>query len=191
MSQGKAYSQDLRWRAVFSGLSYEEVGKLLYMSSRSVRRYTEKYFTTGTVEPANQRHGPTPLLTDFEQLTVLQLLLDNPSMFLDEIQRELYDVTGTVVHVSTICRTVHRLGMTRQKLRYVALQQSMDQCIMFMADISMFEPKMIVWLDETGSDCRNSVRAYGYGLRPPLQTIDQASHRSCEQLIQSFLFLLK
>ena len=86
-------------------------------------------------------------------------------MFLDEIQRELYDVTGTVVHVSTICRTVHRLGMTRQKLRYVALQQSMDQRIMFMADISMFEPEMIVWLDETGSDHRNSVRAYGYGLR--------------------------
>ena len=36
---------------------------------------------------------------------------------------------------------------------------------MFMADISMFEPEMIVWLDETGSDRRNSIRAYGYGLR--------------------------
>ena len=35
---------------------------------------------------------------------------------------------------------------------------------MFMANISMFEPDMIVWLDETGSDHRNSVRAYGYGL---------------------------
>lgn len=86
-------------------------------------------------------------------------------MYVDEIQRELYDFTGTVVHISTICRTVHRLGMTRQKLRYVALQQSVDQWVMFMADISMVEPEMIVWLDETGSDCRNSIRAYGYGLR--------------------------
>ena len=86
-------------------------------------------------------------------------------MYLDEIQRELYDFTGTVVHISTICRTVHRLGMTRQKLRYVALQQSVDQRVMFMADISMFEPEMIVWLDKTGSDRRNSIRAYGYGLR--------------------------
>lgn len=130
-----------------------------------MRRYTEKYYTTGTVEPANQRHGPPRILTDFEQLTVLQLLLDNPNMYLDEIQRELYDFTGTVAHISTICRTVHRLGMTRQKLRYVALQQSVDQRVMFMADISMFEPEMIVWLDETGSDRRNSTRAYGYGLR--------------------------
>ena len=86
-------------------------------------------------------------------------------MYLEEIQRELYDFTGTVVHISTICRTVHRLGMTRQKLRYVALQQSVDQRVIFMADISMFEPEMIVWLDETGSDRRNSIRAYGYGLR--------------------------
>ena len=168
MSKGKAYSQDLRWRAVwlhvFNGFNYEEVGNLLCMSSRSVRRYTEKSFTIGTVEPASQRHGPTPLLTDFEQLTVLQLLLDNPNMFLDEIQKELYDITGTIAHISTICRTVHRLGMTRQKLRYVALQQSMDQRVVFMADISMFHPEMIVWLDETGSDRRNSVRAYGYGL---------------------------
>ena len=38
------------------------------------------------------------ILTDFEQLTVLQLLLDNPNMYLDEIQREVYDFTGTVVH---------------------------------------------------------------------------------------------
>ena len=92
MSQGKAYSDDLRWRAVwlhiFSGLDNEEVRKLLYMSSRSVRRYTEKYYTTSTVRPANQRHGPPRILTYFEQLTVLQLLLD-----IDEIQRELYDFT--------------------------------------------------------------------------------------------------
>ena len=34
-----------------------------------------------------------------------------------------------------------------------------------MLDISMFDPEMIVWLNETGSDRRYGVRAYGYGLR--------------------------
>ena len=33
-----------------------------------------------------------------------------------------------------------------------------------MLDISMFDPEMIVWIDEMGSDCRNSVRTNGYGL---------------------------
>ena len=65
------------------------------------------YYTTGTVEPTNQRHGPPRILTNFEQLTVLQLLLDNPNMYLDKIERELYGFTGTDVHISTIYRTVH------------------------------------------------------------------------------------
>lgn len=86
-------------------------------------------------------------------------------MFIDDLQQELANVTGTLVHISTTCRTIHSLGMTRQKLRQIALQQSLDQRALFMLDITMFDPEMIVWLDETGSDQRNSVRAYGYGLR--------------------------
>ncbi len=34
-----------------------------------------------------------------------------------------------------------------------------------MDEISVFEPHMLVWVDETGSDRRNSVRSYGYSLR--------------------------
>ena len=34
-----------------------------------------------------------------------------------------------------------------------------------MAEISFLDSNMLVWLDETGSDRRNSIRKYGYGLR--------------------------
>ena len=34
-----------------------------------------------------------------------------------------------------------------------------------MAEISVFEPHMLVWVDETGSDQRNSIPTYGYSLR--------------------------
>ena len=33
-----------------------------------------------------------------------------------------------------------------------------------MADVSLFDPQMLVWVDETGSDRRNSIRSYGYSL---------------------------
>jgi hypothetical protein len=33
-----------------------------------------------------------------------------------------------------------------------------------MADISIYDPKMFIWLDETGCD-RNTLRKYGYSLR--------------------------
>ena len=135
------------------------------MSSRSVRRYVEAFYTSVNVDSAHHRHGPLPILDQFEQLMVLQSLLDNPSMFLDELQQELANITGTDVHISTICRTIHHLGITRQRLRQIALQQNLDQRALFMLDISMFDPEMIVWIDEMGSDCRNSIRAYGHGLR--------------------------
>ena len=120
---------------IFKEITFKEVGELLFMSSRSVRRYVEAFYTSGNVDPAHHRHGPMPILDQFKQLTVFQSLLDNPSMFLDELQQELANITGTDVHISTICKTIHCLGMTRQKLRQNALQQSLDQrallCLIF------------------------------------------------------------
>ena len=34
-----------------------------------------------------------------------------------------------------------------------------------MSDISVFDPDMLIWIDETGSDRRNSIRKFGYSLR--------------------------
>ncbi len=31
--------------------------------------------------------------------------------------------------------------------------------------MSLFEPEMIIWVDETGSARRNAVRLYGYSLK--------------------------
>ena len=123
------------------------------------------YHATGSVAPKNQQHGPPRLLSEFEQVALLQSLMIKPTMYLEELQTELYDLTGTWVHVSTICRTVQRLGLTRKKVQLVALQCSMEMQARFMAEISIFDPQMLVWVDETGSARRNSVRTYGYSLK--------------------------
>ena len=81
-------------------------------------------------------------------------------MYLNEIQHQVQETTGTIVHISTICRTIHRMGLTRQKLRHIAIQQSLEKRVEYITEISMFNPEMLVWLDETGSDRRNSIRAY-------------------------------
>ena len=41
-----------------------------------------------------------------------------------------------------------------------------------MADISQYDPSMLIWIDKTGSDRRKSVRTHGYSLRgiPPRNT---------------------
>ena len=163
------YSLDLRWRAVWLHLirqmSYAEIAELLFMSQRSVQRYVYLYQSTGDVEPRKQRHGPERLLSEFEQITVLQSMIDRPGIYFAELQQQLNDATGIWVHISTICRTVQRLGFSRKRLQHIALQCSDEKRAQYMAEISIFDPTMLIWIDETGFQRRNSIRAYGYSLR--------------------------
>ena len=115
--------------------------------------------------PISQRHGPLPALSEFEELTALQTFLDKPGMYLREIQQELYDVTGSWYSCATICRTAKRLGLSRQKMKRVAVQRSEIKRAEYIAEIQEFKPEMFLFIDETGSDRRNSIRKYGYGLR--------------------------
>ena len=165
----KSYSEDLRWRAVWlhiaQGMSYQDISRLLYMSERSVQRYMERFHATGTVAPTLQKRGPDKILTEFQQFTILQTLIHKPTSYLHEVQDQLFEVTGVWVHSSTICRTIKEQGFTRKKVCRIATQQSEQLRIQFMAEISMYNPDMLVWIDETGSARRNSIRQYGYSLR--------------------------
>ena len=51
----------------------------------------------------------------------------------------------------------------------IALQRNEQKRIEYMAEMSIFNPDMFIWIDKTESDRRKSVKKYGYGLRgiPP------------------------
>ena len=88
--------EDLRWRAVWlhliRGLSISEIADVLFICKRSVERCISLYHATGSVAPTNQQHGPPRLLTEFEQISILQSLMVKPTMYLEELQSELYDL---------------------------------------------------------------------------------------------------
>ena len=62
--------------------------------------------------------------------------------------------------MSTICRALHHNGLSRQKMRHYSLdilrlkEQNFGQLL-----------HAWIWIDETGSDMRNTLRKYGYGVR--------------------------
>ena len=165
----KAYSEDLRWRAVWlnivKGMTYTEIAEVLFMSEKSVYRYLSQFHATGSVEPKDPSGDQNKGLTEFESFTVLQSILHKPTAYLEEVQQDLFDTTGTWVHISTICRTIKQRGFTRKKVQSIALQQSETKRIQFMSEISKYDPDMLIWIDETGSTRRNSIRSYGYSLR--------------------------
>ena len=163
------YSVDLRWRAVWlnlaHGFSSQEVGEILCLSERTVRRYLTLFHQTGDVQPATRRNGAQRLLGDLEQLRLLQLVLRNPGIYLHEIQHQLQEIYGVKIHVSTICRTLKFMGCTRQVIRHVALQQSELLRAKFMSEVSLYDPNMLIWIDESGCDRRNSTRRHAYSIR--------------------------
>ena len=122
------------------------------------------FYRTGDVLAIPRRNGPQRLLGDFEQLKIMRLIFENPGICLYELQRELL-VSGVAVSNATICRTLRYMGCTRQAMHQVALQQSDAARAKFMAEISIYDPSMLVWLDESGCDRRHTIRKYGYSLR--------------------------
>ena len=71
----KAYSEDLRWRAVWlaivRGMSCEEIADVLFMCERSVYRYLNLFETTGSVSPVVRTSGPMKVLDEFGQFTIM------------------------------------------------------------------------------------------------------------------------
>ena len=65
----------------------------------------------------------------------------------------------------TICKTLKYMGCSR----HVAIHRSDELRAKFMAEVSLFDPSMLIWLDESGYDQRNSTRKWGYSVRgiPP------------------------
>ena len=102
---------------------------------------------------------------DLEQLYLFQLILHNPGIHLHELQHKLQEAYGVRVRVSTICRTLKFMDYTRQVIRHVALQQSEAMRAKFMAEVSIYDPSMLIWVDESGCNRRNTIRKYGYGIR--------------------------
>ena len=123
------------------------------------------FYATGDVAPVEQTRGPSCLLTEFELHIILNTFIHKPTAFLHEVQEDLFNSCGKWVHISTICRSIKHQGLTRKKVQTVALQQDERLRIQFMVDISSYDPSMLIWIDETGSARRNSIRQYGYSLR--------------------------
>ena len=44
-------------------------------------------------------------------------------------------------------------------------ERSDEQRAKFMAEVSMYDPSMLLWVDESGCDLSNCMRNHGYSLR--------------------------
>ena len=165
-----AYSNDLRWRIVWhlisKGHNYRFTAKQLCVSIGTVHNIMKLFENTREVtgKPAPSRLS-LRALNDQEELLVIGIVLKNPTVQLSEICKILANCTNTIVSNATLCRLLKKYVMTRKRIQTIALQRSCQIRSQFMAEVQYFPKEMFVWVDETGSDRRDSMRKYGYSLR--------------------------
>ena len=95
-------------------------------------------------------------MNEFEQITLFQSHVNKPAIYLDELQRDLQEASGSYVSLSTICWTVDSLGFTGKRVQQVADQRSGELRAQFMAEISVFEPHTLYGgtrQGQIGSEC--------------------------------------
>ena len=148
-------------------LPIKRISENLSVDPSTVRRILALFDSTGTVDPEiypDQQATNRRKLSEADQIFVLELILQRPGIYLREVQHELA-VRGIEINASTICRFLHRCDFTRTKLKLVASQRSEDLRAKYVAEIAIYRPDMLVFIDETGSDRRDAIRRFGYSLR--------------------------
>ena len=165
-----AYSADLRWRVVWQRiameLSFRRIALNLNISCSTAQTTLKLFEQTGEVSPRGQpSRKETRCLSDADELHIVGLVLENPSMYLQEICQEVHHATGKQVSPATVCRLLARHGFTRKKIQKVAKQRCIALRAEFMAWMSSYSRNFLVWVDETGSDHRDHARKYGYAIR--------------------------
>ena len=169
-SRSSAYSEDLRWRVVWQRqalqISAQQVAKNLGVDLSTVYRINQLFDTTGSVtKAAYPTERAFRKLTTPAQLFVIHLLLDRPGIYLCEIQWELQSQLGLEVTESAVCKFLHKAGFTRQRLSTYTVQRNDMLRTQFAEDVALYKPEMLVFLDETGADRRDTFRKKGYSLR--------------------------
>lgn len=114
----------------------------------------------------------TKRLSSTDELVLMEAIVRQPSIYLYELQNILLQTTGTTICLAAIHNFLTYQGFTHKKLSHRALQRSDQLRENFLSEISLYEPHMLIFVDETGSDRRTVLRKYGYSLKGKPATTD-------------------
>ncbi len=115
----KAYSADLREKIVSAYEqgegSLNEIADIFSIARRTVARYLNLHHGRESLQP-KPRGGGVPFLLKEPHLKVLQqCVAEKNDITLDELVSHLAKKEKLLVHPSTVCRALQRLGLPRKK----------------------------------------------------------------------------
>jgi hypothetical protein len=121
---------------------------LLYGETIPETRLWEKegYLQKELIDTAGWKH--------YHSTALESIILNQPWLFLDEIQLQLLAATSTLWATSTIYDKMQHLGWSLQVVLYVANQRDEEERSAYRSSVenTMFHPSQLVFLDETAKD---------------------------------------
>jgi transposase len=105
-------------------------------------------------------------LLNYDDISYLLLLINqNPDYFLDELLDLLETNRFISVHYTTIHQALKQAGVSRKKLRRIAIERNELQRADYVHRMSQYPPEYLGFLDETSKDERTLTRGYGRSKR--------------------------
>ena len=163
----RTYSLDLKERVVHSylqGDTMRTVADTFKVSLGFVHHVVDLYRRYGQVtDPdATPRRGHRILTTTDEEY-ILSLLKARPSIYLDEIQRELESACGVFVSIATISRTLTRMQVSKKSLSRNAAERNEELRTLWEIELAEFnDPDLFVFIDESAVDNKTVQRSQGW-----------------------------
>ena len=147
--------------------TYRSIAHRLCIGFGTVVRTLKHFEETGDVSQctSHTRRPQLHILDDYHEMFIIGLALECPTTHLQEFCEVIYRATRVKVSIPTVCRILRRYGLTRKKVQRIAFQRSSSLRGMFMAHMFLYNRRVLVWLDETGSDRRTFLRKCGYAIR--------------------------
>jgi len=154
----------------YSGFSVKEIGRILgvkksmiYQTLNYHRNHRVTYNPTAFSNLPNGR----PRILKIDDLNLVRSLLSQyPSIYLDELQDELFVRRGVAISIPTLFRSLRRIHFSRKSVSVHALERNDLDRSMYMnrfADL-VLDPAMVMFVDEAARNKKNPSRKMGWSL---------------------------
>ncbi|KAI7957299.1 hypothetical protein MJO28_004394 [Puccinia striiformis f. sp. tritici] len=185
----RKYEASFKYTVVKAALQGHSLDKINTMHGASVsmdslNRWCDLYERTRSVvcNPATYlTRGRPLLLNDEEQCYIIDLVENNPTIYIAEIQKLLAQNLNIHISLMTIWTELHhRLHLSLKKVRKVNSRQDPNQRAAYMRLLAHYDPHMLVFTDESGICLNGIVRTQGWSLvgeRTPCVVQDRATHK--------------
>jgi transposase len=147
---------------LLEGWDMDDIVESLGVSTKSITRWKDNYEQHGTVSPTSVTRGRRRLLTSTMLGDLKALILDSPSLYLDELSKWLAIYHDQPISTSALCQNLLDAGLTYKLLQKAAAEQDNQAREGWLHDVLMnFAADQLIFLDESSKDNRTVFRRYG------------------------------